>query len=370
MQFLSFATFALAATPLTAPAVGARAALQEPSTTSVDDDSKFELPPGPAGTAWKAAASARSAAKLTPASVAWARVQAWEQDDAWSAWAQSVLAERTDPAKRVELATAALGHGRDEDAWEHFARTPTAAERRALLPLFLPGVAPDELATAGAWNQLRLSDGAALSPRLPPLPRAVGERLLGTGRLERREMKVLGFELGAARVDLRVAIEPEGVQLDFDNVRGEPARCTVTLPEPLDFELVSAYLDWERLERSARAPIEVRLIPGAPTLSLYGRLAPRHVRWPSTLPQELEPRTQRHGFVLICAPGSDLCARTRGFASALATLSGLPSHSEQLARGERGEHPHATRLDFSPAADVERKFRALVSRAEAWALAR
>lgn len=355
------------------PSHGATVAAQEqpaPADAPQADTLRFELPPGPAGAAWASGGADAAPASLAQGVTEWARPQSWEQETSWRAWAQHVISARTEPSKRSELAAAALGHGRDEDAWEHFARAPDAAERRALLPLFLPGVAPDQLAPAHTSSGLRLADGAALSPRLPPLARPVGERLLGTGRLERREMKVLGLEIGAARVDVRVAIEPEGVQVDFDNVRGEPARCTVALPEPLDFELVSAYLDWERLERDARAPIEVRLSPGAATVSVYGRLAPRHVRWPSTLPNELEPRAQLHGFTLICSPKSVLCARASGFAAALEALSGLPGRCEQLGLGERGAHPQATRLDFSPAPDVERKFRALVSRAEAWALAR
>lgn len=373
MPFLLLASLALASSPARPPSQGATGSAQEqaaPADAAQSDALRFELPPGPAAAAWASVAADTAPAMLAQGVREWARPQAWDQETSWRAWAQHVLSARTEPSKRVELAAAALGHGRDEDAWEHFARTPDAADRRALLPLFVPGVEPDQLALADSSNQLRLPDGAALTPRLPPLARPVGERLLGTGRLERREMKVLGLELGAARVDVRIAMEPEGVQVDFDNVRGGPARCTVALPEPLDFELVSAYLDWERLESDARAPIEVRLSPGAPTVSLYGRLAPRHVRWPSTLPRELEPRAQRHGFALICAPHSALCARTQGFAAALSTLCELPSRCEQLGLGERGEHPRATRLDFSPAPDVERKFRALVSRAEAWALER
>lgn len=238
-----------------------------------------------------------------------------------------------------------------------------------MLPLFVPGVASAELDAAESEGELRVLEFATLTVRLPPLPGPAAERPLGTGRLQRREMKVLGLRIGAAQVDMKVSIEPEGVQVDFENVRGSPARCRVVLPEPLDFELASSYLDWERLEQ-ARAPIEVALTPDAPPVSLYGRLAPRFVRWPSARPTSLEERTRRHGFVLVCAPNAGSRARVCGFAAALGELTAHSATCEVLAPGALAANPLATRIDFSPAPDAERKFRALVSSAETWALAR
>lgn len=281
-----------------------------------------------------------------------------------------MLTARTDAARRLELVSAALGQGRDEDAWQHFAAASASpSQLRALLPLFVPGVAPADLDGADAQGELRVVDGALLAPRLPPLAGDAADRPLGTGRLQRREMRVFGLHIGAAQADVRVAIEQEGVQVDFENVRGSPARCCVVLPEPLDFELSSAYLDWERLEQ-ARAPIEVTLTPDAPVISLYGRLSPRHVRWPSARPDSLEERTRQHGFVLVCAPNAATCARVCGFASALAELTARPATCEQLRPAEVSASPLATRIDFAPAPDLERKFKALVSSAETWALAR
>lgn len=331
---------------------------------------RFELPPGPAGSAWGAATTEVRPSSLAAQAISWAGPLAWNDSEAWREWSSTVAAAREEPARRLQLVTAALGQGRDEDAWQHFASAnASAAELRALLPLFVPGLAPAELAAAETNGELRVRDRALLTPRLPPLPGAASERPLGAGRLQRREMRVHGLHIGGAQVDLRVAIEQEGVQVDFDNVRGTPAHCSVVLPEPLDFELSSAYLDWERLDQ-ARAPIEVALAPGAPTLSLYGRLSPRHVRWPSARPASLEERTHRHGFVLVCAPGASTCARVSGFAAALSELTGRPSTCEELRPGASAANPLATRIDFSPASDVERKFKALVSSAETWALAR
>jgi hypothetical protein len=331
----------------------------------------FELPPGPASRAWSAVAANTSGAAPE---AKWARLverASWDDGAVWSEWATLVVAARTSATPRASLAAAALGQGRDEDAWDHFAAAEQPDVLRVLLPAFLPGVAPELLGRPWVDGELRLEDGAHLVPRLPPLDRPAAERPLGLGRLERREMFARGLRVGAARFDLRVAVEQEGVQIDFDAIAndGEPARVFVTLPEPLDFELTSSYLDWERLE-DARAPIEVVLRPGSAPITLYGRFAPRYVRWPSARPTELDKRLRRHGFVLVCGERDAARARVCGFAAALERLVGVKSACEALPLGASGSFPLATRLDFSPSADRERKFRALVSSAETWALRR
>ncbi len=347
------------AAPATEPA-------QQPSGT------RFELPPGPAGRAWAAVAAHATSARVAAPWSQLAQRESWDESARWSEWAGIVLAAKTDSKLRASLAAAALGQGRDEDAWDHFAAAAGHAEElRALLPLFLPGVAPDRLASAFVDGDLVLADGAHLAPRLPPLDRPTAERSLGLGRLERREMVARGVRVGSARFDVRVAVEQEGIQIDFDAIEnsGAAVRVLVTLPEPLDFELTSAYLDWERLE-AARAPIEVVLSAGSAPIALYGRFSPRYVRWPSARPAELDERLERHGFALVCGEGDPACPRVCGFAAALERLVAVKALCESLPLGARGAAPLATRIDLSPSADRERKFRALVSSAETWALRR
>lgn len=333
---------------------------------------RFELPPGPAGRAWAEIAPGAANPQVAEPWSRLAERESWDERARWGEWAGLVIAARSDSKLRASLAAAALGQGRDEDAWDHFAAAAKHPEElRALLPLFVPGVAPDELASAFVDGDLVLADGAHLAPRLPPLDRPAAERSLGLGRLERREMVARGVRVGSARFDVRVAVEQEGVQVDFDAIEnsGAAVRVLVTLPEPLDFELTSSYLDWERLE-AARAPIEVVLHAGSAPIALYGRFSPRYVRWPSARPAELDERLKRHGFALVCGEGDAACPRVCGFAAALERLVAVTAVCESLPLGARGAAPLATRIDLSPSADRERKFRALVSSAETWALRR
>jgi len=333
----------------------------------------FQLPPGPARAAW-GDAPASEIRSIPPAP--WREKLApevWDDERNWTTWAASVGRARNDAAAHFELAAAALGQGRDEDAWEHFALAPRGVEQRgerlALLTAFLPGVPSAQAGASWSDGELRLPDGVTLAPRLPPLDRPVRERLLGMGRLERREMRVDGLRIGAARLDLRVAIEQDGLQLDFENLSGGPAKLRLALPCPLDFELRGVYVDWQKLE-SPTSPLELELSADGPPLVVYARFAPLLVSWPSTWPTELEPRVRQHGFVLVGAPADPLLPRLRGFAAALEPLVGVAGRCEALAVGAPGAHPLATRLDFSRGLDRESKWRALVGAAEAWALRR
>lgn len=329
----------------------------------------FELPAGPAATAWSAANGAQAPALIDARLAKLLDPGAWDGADNWAAWSAAVR-RAPDGGARAELAAAALGQGRDEDAWDHFAAlSASPATMLALLPAFAPGVHSGGAAAFDAQGFWCVPDGAHLTPRLPPLDRPASERLLGLGRLERRAITVRGVKIGGALVDMRVSVEHDGVQIDFDALEGTAARCTVSIPSPLDFELTTTYCDWERTA-DVRKPIAVRLEPGAPTLTLYGRCQPRDVRWPSARPAELEARTQLQGFALVCAPGDEACERVRGFAAALERLTGVPATAESLAAGAPTANPLATRIDLSRGPERDRKFRALVSTAETWALSR
>jgi len=340
---------------------------QAPSTLAAEATT-VTLPPGPAADAWATATSDTIADELAEAVREFGATGAWERSETWSKWSELVRAARAASDARASLVAAAQAQGRDEDAWDHFAALRASPGTLvALLPTFAPGVPIERLSELQVGAQWKLPDGVELSPRLPPLDRPASERLLGLGRLERRSTTVAGLRIGEAVVVMRIGVEQDGVQVDFDNVRGGEASCSIRLPEALDFELATAYLDWEKLP-SAREPVVVRLVPGAPTVSVYGRFLPRQVRWPMTLPERMDQRAQRNGFTLVCGTDDSECARVRGFAIALTQLVGVDSVAESLELGAPTSNVLATRIDLSPSPDRARKFRALISAAEHWAL--
>jgi hypothetical protein len=324
---------------------------------------ELSLPPGPAARAW-ASTTPAAPAELDAWVAARARPEAWDEGATWSAWAGELAAERgaaqPDPARRTALALSALGQGASEQAWDHFAALSGHGDAlAAVLPALMPGVAP-------GTRLAELPDGVVLAPALPPLDRPTRERVLGYGRLETREMKLSGLRIGAAEVDVRVAVVPDGVQVDLEHVGGGAARVLVVLPEPLDFELASAYVDWEKQPR-AGAEHAVVLTAEKPSITVYGPCRPIRVDWPSTLPLELDARVREHGFACALRPGDELAPRIAGFAAALERITGQPVRVAVSATGDAG--PELT-LHLAASPGRERKLRGLTEAAAHFALRR
>jgi hypothetical protein len=188
-------------------------------------------------------------------------------------------------------------------------------------------------------------------------------------RMERREMKLSSVVLGTARVELRVAVEYDGLQIDLVHVGGGEARARVVFPEPLDFEVTTVYVDWERAPQPG-VPHEVVLSAEKPKVELYGRCRPAKVRWPLAVPLALDARVRERGFELVAAASEVSSARTQGLATALAALTGVPARVRAFDKSSV-ERPHlGVSIDLATEPARERKERTLLSAMERFALER
>jgi len=216
--------------------------------------------------------------------------------EAWKGWAADLDASRKaqepDPAREARLALFALEQQRWNEAWAHFERCGAdPAALGALLPRFLPGVAPDaplgKDGFAGA-----LPDGVVLRPALPP---AKGDA--PPGRLERREMKLARLSVGKATLALRVAVEYDGITVELTHVGGESCKLALVLPCEPGYQIANEYIDWY-VQESHGAALALELKPGAEAHTLYGRLEPRPSRAPGRVPEKLPALAARGGLVL------------------------------------------------------------------------
>lgn len=327
------------------------------------DPPRLSLPAGPAARAWSAVERATQLAPLPPECEVFAQPSAWNQRDTWSRWADILNAANGDTdarhAARVAATLAALSQGRSEDAWDHFAALADRPQWLvALAPYFVFGGPSSEFA-----NEV------VIAPSLPPLNRPARERLLGLGRLEAREMRWVNVGVGAARVDLRVAVEFEGLQIDVEHRSGEEATLGIVLPELLDFEFSSVYVDWE-VEPQVEGPHVVSVSATTPKIEIYARCRPVQLRWPMTLPNELDTRARRDGFQVLVAENDLASPRALGFADALAKLTRSTAIVRSIAAPPTQPPWSGLSLDFSSGPERVRKFRTLLSLLERWALER
>ncbi len=239
----------------------------------------------------------------------------------WARWiAAEAAAGVPDPTRRAGLLLVAARQSRHEEAWAHLgALVSDPGRAAAVLPILLPGVPPGTPAAEGGLP-VALPDGVLLRPAPPPAP--PGDP---AGSLRPRHMEVRGLRVGAAVVNLRVALEPSGVQVDVEHVDGGPARLRVLLPEPEGQEIRVEYVDWMRQD-THRAPLLVELSPeDEEPHTLWGRFLPRRTPLPA-LPAGALPRgLERAGLFLACPPGGPLEAEARAFAGALGELYGFPT---------------------------------------------
>lgn len=249
-----------------------------------------------------------------PAELARADVAAdWNDAAAFERWGAALAAAKGADARdaRARLALLARRQGRDADAWQHLEfAAADPARLAALLPRFLPGIAGDALAGTGGLPG-QLPDGAVLAPATPPLTRPA-ER----GRVERRSMRVRGLRVGEAVLGLRVAVEPEGVQIDIEHISGGAARVAVKLPTEPGFALANEYVDWFAAEeRGAAHVVEIR--PGDEEHTLYGRFEPDTSAPIFALPPAAPAALGLGGLVILPEPGTDGHARAAALARAL-----------------------------------------------------
>ena len=289
-------------------------------------------------------AAERTAAALHGGVVAKAlAVPAGGSAQAWKSWAADLerarIATLPEPECEARLACFALEQQRWNEAWAHFARTgaePTVAA--ALLPRFLPGLAPDEpLGKDGFAGAL--DDGITLRPALPP---AKGDA--PPGRIERREMKLARLQVGKGTIALRVAVEYDGITVELLHVAGGACKVAVVLPCEPGFVLANEYVDWY-VQETHGAPLVLELKPGEEAHTLYGRIDLVPVRGPERVPEQLPALAAREGLVLELFPGDTDEPLVRSIAESFAAPP-LALRSRVWLRGSK-EIPPGLRVDLT-----------------------
>jgi hypothetical protein len=330
------------------------------------------LPGGPAARAFASVGAETQPQKLAlPAFPRWPEGAQWNDPALWRGWADDLRAEAqagtADPARRARLCAFALAQGRSDDAWDHFAALAGAPSVcAALLPRLLPGVPIDGAAGKGGIAPA-LADGIALAPALPPPSRPASEVVLGRRWIERREMRIEGLVIGDATLSMRVALESDGVQIDFDHRSGGTAHVSVWLPEPPDFEIYVAYVDWMRQD-AIGGPLALEIPADGETHTLFGRLQPRAMPWPTSLPTEKNAGLELHGLRLEIDPGDPATARIEALSRALSDVLGLPASVLARAPKDAAEPFGGTIVSLHAEPGRDRKVASLVSLAERYAL--
>ncbi len=285
----------------------------------------------------------------------------WDQELPWRQWAELVRAEAaaTDPERRGRLAHLARLQGRDADGWQHLARVGDAALVGSLLPLFLPGVAPDQLGLEA------YPEGILLRPSLPP-PADASDGTLRS--LVGRPAKVDRIRIGESLISLQVVIEADGVQVDLAHLAGPPVELRLEPPVPPGVTLGLLYANWERVE-DPYASLTLRLdeTEELRECAVWGRFRPRETRWPRSQPG-LAP-TPRASLEIVKSGAHE--PRLARFCEALEELFRRPCTLVSDPRARHGFfEPIRLHFDgFGEPRAFEHKFRSMISLAERWALA-
>jgi hypothetical protein len=335
------------------------------------------LPEGPAARAFAQVAPDTQPAEMNLSFLPVERSDpAWEREEVWQDWAvcvrETAKSKESDPVRRARLCLYACVQGRSDDAWEHFsALTAEPQLSAALLPLLAPGVpvslAPEVRASKGGRSGA-MPDGALLRPMLPPPPTPVAELELGRTWIEPRKLTIEGLRVGAATLAMGISLEADGIQIDLDHRGGGPAKLSILLPEPADFAIYVAYLDWYPQAR-ALAPIEVQLEPGSETRTLFGRFRPRRLDWPTRIPRAMPVGLIEAGLRVEVGPGDPELRRCASFTSALGTLFGVPARLVETDSSAAPEEFPGLRMALFAGPSREQKLMGLVSLAERFALA-
>jgi hypothetical protein len=290
----------LAAAALLAVGTSPLAARQEPAPTSAVAPAglEIELPPGPVREAWE-----RSSA--LPAQVPAPPVAPAATGGPWQRWA-TLVEER----RHGELAGLAGSQQRWEDLWRHW--LASAAERDGLGIL----QARERLVPLLVGSELGLADGVLLRPALPPQPPGP------EGSYQRCRYALRGLRVGAAVLDLELALELDGVQIDLTHVAGDACRLALVMPTMPQFTLAQIYCDWEERTEPAETPIPLEIRPGDERHTLWGRFEYRANPWPTRVPAQLPAAIAARGIAILCGEGDPRRAELDEFAAALARLTG------------------------------------------------
>lgn len=373
---------ALAPSFLPAPRGSETAPADDPATGSL-----LRLSSGHAATLWAEVDEELEPATLPAPWPEWSDRSAagWGGPDPWHLWVAAVRAEaagsKSDPVARAALARFALARGRYAEAWAHFEAAGSAPDvLAAIAPVFFPGVPAGHPVVAGG-TPAPLECGVLLRPALPP-PHTSGPV---PPPQEEHMLEHPGFEVGGARISMKLILERDGVQVDLRHLAGEAVTLRVVLPLPPGEEIGVTYRNWTRLLDPA-APIEVRLAPAAApppppidpdaeeaeepedfsTAELWGRFRRREGAWPSRLPATRPAPLELGGIAILAPPGAP--AYLDHVADALAALldTTCTLHRGFTVPPSGPLTPLVLRLDTPDAG--ERKLAALLSLAERFAL--
>lgn len=351
---------------LLAPVAGERR--QDPLPSPVRP--AIELPDGPAarafaGVQFDTRADTRAIDLYATKLAGEVGADPWRRAATWRAWraALDAAAQGSAIEPLAHLALLALQQRRHEDAWRHFVACASSPECvAALTPYFLPGVPLASNAGAGG-RDAPLPDGVILSPSLPP-PSASA----APGRIDRRAMKISGLVIGKATLNLRVAFEPEGLQIDIQHVSGDAARFSVRIPAPEGLAIANEYVDWFRQDTVGEA-LAIEVKPGDEVHTLYGRFEPRDLRWTSQLPAALPAQLAGGALWLEVALDDPERALCEEIARSL-SIDWLHLTCELAGRSAISERARGIAIDLSAQAGRAEKLAWLVSSVERFALSR
>jgi hypothetical protein len=237
------------------------------------------------------------------------------------------------------------------------------------LPALLPGVPLQMLDKNSVGPKLALPDGVLLTPSFPPQTRHVSEVMIGIGRIERRAMTASGVNIGAAHVDIKIGLEYEGLQIELTHRDGPAVHVRLQLPQPIDFDIATLYVDWQR-QAESNAELNIALAPDSETVTVFARFQPQLITWPSLAPRELDAGAREHGFALTIRPGDESASLIDGFAHGLARLLACPAKVVVLDPARAPQPWPGITLNLAANNERERKLRGMISTAEHFALAR
>jgi len=247
---------------------------------------------------------------------------AWELGETWLKWSEWLVGDKEligreeAASRRAGLAWLALEHGRNEDAWAHFAACADSPKWMALLmPRFLPGT-PALHRPQAAGRPGLLPNGVLLEPCIPSVPASLSGMLLA------REATIRDLHVGDARFDMKVTFDSYGVQIDFEWKSGGPARMLVLIPEPDGYTIRVEYVDWMRQDEK-RIPHLVELSEEAPQISLFARILSSQSRWPAFGSQEIPSELAQAGLWLEHEANESESEYLRAVAQAATHVLGL-----------------------------------------------
>lgn len=243
-------------------------------------------------------------------------LEAWASALTVARNAQAPLGDRLEA--RLKLCLIAKAQARHQDAWGHFQKLADGPGQvvRAL-PYLWPGVPFDT--PIGAGGRLRLTSDALLQPAfllLPPdgaPPSEAPPRMTWKG----------GLHVEGQALELRITLQPEGLEMDLWNRGQAPLQIRAILPTPRNFESSYTYSDWEKTV-DAHLGIPVPLPNGREgPWTLFTRLKPAYEAWPRS-PKSGAAWFHDRKMRLILARDEQPTAALNTLAKVLRDLLGIP----------------------------------------------